>query len=535
VAAVLERQSRSLAKLVSAIQRRVRAGEDRIVPSGFTGAAHPLLLADELERELLWCYRNPWFPAATSRFGVHPQAILPEYPELYCESTANAYSRHGFRTICIPIPLYRLFTTAGRSRWTDLKALTRTDYSIRGGKSRMTLRPIAVIRPEEVTPEGIEGLLSACGRATALSLMLDLTDENPRNDSVEDALLQLMFLLLSRHRRIEFHPFPEGTLETAPPEVDPGELLKFVAPVGECPAGKDWDRIESLRRKKRKNNLQMRELLKTVATAVSSHTTGCSGRAGDRESHEIEITNISMAGSVALIGIDLQANFHQGRLSNLIDHGQEVLPGEPGRSVFAFDNKREFLQTESAFSFDRRGESGLRSTLCTQADRQGRGVQVILDYYFCDEHRYLTVDLTICYPPLRRGIVAEAIPLELCLCSFTDADPPALVVENPKGDTRNETVSPHPGTILLWGKGFRVQHGRKSVELQKAPAQPTRRGQIEFRVEKKRGGARGGVYLLWANLGGSYLPQPAAGLSGRRLNLSYGIRFSAAWGRAKSS
>jgi len=67
------------------------------------------------------------------------------------------------------------------------------------------------------------------------------------------------------------------------------------------------------------------------------------------------------------------------------------------------------------------------------------------------------------------------------------------------------------------------------VELQVAPLQKTRAGQIEFRVEKQRGS----TYLLWTNLGGSYLPQPAANLSARRLNLSYGIRFSGAAGRGK--
>lgn len=528
VASVLEQRSRSSAALVSSIQRRMRAGEDRIIPAGFTGAPHPLLLPDELERELRWCYRNPWFPAGTNLFAVQPEFILPVYPQLYAESRTRAYSSHGFRIIGIPIPLHRLFTAAGKIKWTDMKPLTRTDYSLPGGNSTARLRPIAVVKPAEITPEGIEGLLTACGRAASLALMLDLNDGNREKETGEAAVLLRLLHLLSRNRMIRFQPFPAENPESTAPEVDPGELLKFLPGICGDSTTEDWSRIETFRKKKRKTNLQMRELLETIAAASPSHTTGRSGRPGRRES--VEITNISMAGSVTLIGVDRQATFHRGLLSNLIDHGEKVLPGEAGRSVFTMDGKREYLQTESAVSFDRRGESGLRSTLSTRTGRQDRGVQAVLDYYFCDEHAYLIVDQTICYPPFRSGVVMEVIPLELCLCSFSDGKPPVLTVEDPDGDPRVETVTAHPRIILLWGRVFAIQHGNHRVELLTAPGRHTRSGQIEFRVEKKRGGARGGAYLLWANLGGSYLPQPASGLSARVLNLSYGIRFSAAPG-----
>jgi hypothetical protein len=523
VAPVLER--RSSANLVSAIQRRVREGEDRIVPAGFTGAPHPLLLADELERELRWCYRNPWFPAVGNLFGAHPEVIIPVYPELYAEGSTGVYGSHGFRVIGVPIPLHRLFTAAGKNKWTDLKPLTRADYSLPGGNAAVNLRPVAAVKPEEVTPETIEGLLTACGRAPCLALMLDLAGGNRENAADAAAVLQRLLLLLSRHRNRKIQPrsFPAENVEAIPPEVDPGELLKFLPGAGGDSTGADWDRIETLRRKKRKTNQQMRELLDATAAAVSPHTTGRRARAGRRES--IEITNISMAGSVTLVGVDRQATFHRGLLSNLIVRGEKAFPGEAARSVFTLDGRREYLQTESAVSFDRKGESGLRSTLSTRADRQGRSVQVTLDYYFCDEHDYLTVDQTISYPPFRRGVVTEVMPLELCLCSFTEGEPPTLTVEDPEGDPRCEPVTAHPGIVLLWGKVFRVRHGNRSVELLAEPAQPTRRGQIEFRVEKKRGAARGGVYLLWANLGGSYLPQSAADLSDRRLNRVCGIRF----------
>jgi hypothetical protein len=258
-----------------------------------------------------------------------------------------------------------------------------------------------------------------------------------------------------------------------------------------------------------------------------------------------------MAGAVTLIGVGLQATFHEGRLSNLIDHGKKVLPGEPGRSFISFDARRELLQTDSAFSFDREGQTGLRSMLTSRRAKEHETVQVILDYYFADDQNRLVLDIEVRYPSLPPGTVTESAPLELCLCSFTEEDRPTMEAELPNRDPYRQGVASAPGVFVLWGKRFRLQHGNRSVELQVEPLQKTRTEQIEFRVEKRRFAPRGSTasllsagrpyprlkpqgsaYLLWANLGGSYLPQPAANLSTRKLNLSYGIRLSGSGGRA---
>lgn len=528
-----------MANLIAAIGRRTREGEDRVIPGGFSGAAHLLLLREELRRELLWCYRNPWFPALKDLFDEQPGAILPVYPDLYSEATDSAYSGQGFATIGIPIPIYRLCPPHGKYRWTKLKPLAASEYRIRGVKSEVELQPIAVLQPEEVRTESIDVLLAACGRGDRIFLMLDLAAENPGSDSAESAAVKRLFRLLSRNRRIQCHPFSTGMRSSSPPPVDPADLLKFVAPVESYSKDRIWDQIEKLRQKKRKSNLQMGDLLKTIAAAAGPAATPRLARGRSGETETIEITNIAMTGSVTLIGTGLQATFSQGRLSNLIDHGEKVLPGEPGRSVFTLDNKQVLLKTDSAFSFDREGQSGLRSILSSRVDKESKDVQVVLDYYFADEHSFLTLDIAASYPFLPHGIVQEATPLELCLCTFTEDDRPEIEVQAPDRDPFSHTVTASPQVFLLAGKRFRLQNGKRNVELQVSPLQTGRNGQIEFRVEKKRRlprgttAARGGALLLWANLGGSYLPQPAANLSARRLHISYGICFGGAPERGK--
>ena len=527
VAPVLEKQTRAAANLVAVIRRRVESRQDQIVPSGFLGIPHPQLLPEELQHELLWCYRNPWFPALKNLFDMHPEHILPVYPDLFSEAVGSAYSRHGFRTIGIPTPLYRLSPGAVNKKRAALKPLSHPCYTIHGSDSGANLTPIAVLRPQEVTPEAIDALLSS--NADALYIMFDLTDGSSGGDSGGPAAVDRLFGMLSKHRRIEFLPFSARNQKSAAVPIDPAELLTFVSPVGRCSEGRIWDQIENLRKKKRKSNLQMRDLLKTVAEAAPSGTAARSGQDKNDDEHKIEITNISMAGAVTLIGVGLQATFSEGRLSNLIDHGKKILPGEPGRSFFTFDAKRELLQTDSAFSFDREGQTGLRSILSSRIGKERKAVQVILDYYFADDPNRLILDIVVRYPSLSPAIVSESVPLELCLCPFTEDAPPTIEVEIPNRDPYRESLVPGPGVFVLWGKKFRLQQDNRSVELQVAPLQKTRAGQIEFRVEKQRGS----TYLLWTNLGGSYLPQPAANLSARRLNLSYGIRFSGAAGRGK--
>jgi hypothetical protein len=530
-APILEKQSRRAAVLIEAITKRVRSGQDRIIPSGFSAAAHPLLLPEELQRELMWCYRNPWLPALKNLFDARPEVILPVHPDLYSEATEKAYSRQGFTTIGIPVPLYRLSPPSGKNRWTELRALAASQYSLRGASSAAKLRPIAWLRPEEVTEEGINTVLAACGREDALYLMVDLSDGTPSGDSAGSGVAQRLLRLLSRHRRTEFHPFSVEPRKPAPDPIDCAELMKFVEPVGRSPERGTWDRIETLRNRKRKSNLQMRDLLQTLAAAETSAAIPAPDRSKNRGTDTIEITSISMAGSVTLIGVGLQATFSQGRLSNLIDHGRKALPGRPGRSVFTFTNKRELLRTDSAFSFDREGQTGLRSNLSRRLDKGGKSVQIILDYYFADERSCLNLDIRACYPPLPPGIITEVAPLELCLRSFSEDDRLVIEVQAPDREPYRENVAAAPGVIALWGKNLRVKQGSWSVELLASPLQQTQSEQIEFRVEKQPGKS----YLLWVNLGGSYLPQPAAKLSTRKLDLSYAIRFGGAGGRGKSS
>jgi hypothetical protein len=225
-----------------------------------------------------------------------------------------------------------------------------------------------------------------------------------------------------------------------------------------------------------------------------------------------------MAGSVALIGAAVQANFVEGRFSNLVKRGKEVLAGKPAQSFLTVGAKRVVLQTESAFSFERGGETGLRSTLSARIGEKSQPIRVVLDHYFEGNEPTLRLDIGIQYPPIRQGLLYESAPLEICLYSFTQDDSLLIEAELGNGMRYSETV-PHQKTLKrLYGKSFRIVKQDAVVQLTAAPDYKTRTEQIEFQVRKQRGG-----YLLFANLGGSYLPQRAGFITNRMHVLSYWI------------
>lgn len=514
VAPVLDNQNRSAAKLIAKLGRRVADNRDRIVPSGFSGAAHPLLLPEELKQELLWCYRNPWFPALENLFQLHPDSVLPFYPDLFGEAVKGVYSRHGFRLIGIPIPLYRVFSFSGGNRRKGPKLFSSSAYRIPGSKIRLS--PIAVVRPEDTTAEIVPALLASSRKMDSLGLLFDMEPGKRGDESQQPAAALGIINMISRQRRIEFLPWPEQVQKNADTPVDPAELLKYSAPLFSTNDRSIRAGAEEVRKKKRKSNLQVRRLLTSLAEATGA----LSENTADTDGASLEITNISMAGSVTLIGDgSQQATFNQGKLTNLINHGREILGGMPAQSFFATGVKRDVLKTESAFSFEREGQTGLRSILSARIARDQQDIRVVLDTYFGEEHGCLRLDLTVHYPFLADRLIRESAPLELCLCSFTEDDNLLIEAELPERGCYNQAVAPKQSITRLYGKIFRIQKGAEIVELEAAPEHKYHTEPLEFRAAKQRG-----AYRLLVNLGGSYLPLPGRCFSARAQNLAYAIR-----------
>jgi len=500
---VLEKQSRGMADLLGEIKRRIKARRDRIVPSGFTGSPHPLMLPEELERELLWCYNNPWFPGLKKLFDMDPDFILPAYPDLLAEAAASVYSRQGFRVIGVPISLFRLKPRAGGGRRTYLEPLAGPAYRITGSRSKILLQPVVVVRSLDEMSEAI-----SLGITNNLFLMFD----------PGAGTLAPLIELLTRHRKVDFLSFDEKKRKPPATAADPAYLLNVMEPHGGPDEQAVWAQIENFRKKKRKTNKQSCIILESLAGANPHNGLEGNKAAVEAVGEELEVTNAGMAGSVALIGAAVQATFVEGRFSNLVKRGAAVLAGKPSQSFLTVEGKRVDLRTESAFSFERDGQAGLRSTLSARIGGESQLIRVVLDHYFEGDEPTLRLDIGVHYALSPNTLLYESAPLEICLYSFTQADSLRIEVELASGMCFSKTVPRQEMLWRLYGKKFRIVKQDAAVQLTAAPAYKTRTGQIEFQVRKRRGG-----YLLFANLGGSYLPQTAGLITGRKQALSYGI------------
>jgi hypothetical protein len=510
---VLEKQSRNMTDLLEEIRRRVTQHQDIIVPGGFTGSPHPLMLSEELERELLWCYKNPWFPGLKKLFGLEPDFILPICPDLLAEAASSDYSRRGFRVIGVPVSLHRLKPRAARRIRVYLESFADSAYTIAGSRSKVLLQPVVVVRSANEASEAI-----ASRKTNTLFVLFDPWQGRIQSEPPGAGTLGPLIELLTRHRKIDFLSFREKPPKKLPASVDPADLLNFVEPYGRHDEQAVWAQVENLRKKKRKTNKQLCFILESLAGADPNNGLKDSQATVEAVKDELEITNVSMAGSVALIGATVQATFVEGRFSNLAKRGTEVLAGKPAQSYLTVGTKRVDLRTESAFSFERDGQAGLRSTLSARIGEESKPIRVVLEHYFEGDDPTLRLDIGVHYPLIPDALLHESAPLEICLFSFTQDDSLLIEVELANGSLLSEAITHQEMLKRLYGKKFRIVKQDKAVQLTAAPAYKTRTEQIEFQVRKRRGG-----YLLFANLGGSYLPQTAGIITNRKHMFSYGI------------
>lgn len=87
------------AALTARIKARVKAGTDTLLLMGYSGAPHPLLRAEELEKELAWCRRNPWGAASRGLLGQEARHLLPTAADPLRERLEGAYSRQGIASV----------------------------------------------------------------------------------------------------------------------------------------------------------------------------------------------------------------------------------------------------------------------------------------------------------------------------------------------------------------------------------------------------------------------------------------------------
>ena len=467
---------------------RVEARGDAVTSAGFSGACHPLLNINELDRDVTWGLRNPWGTGIVDVVGLHPRILVPRVADLARGEAWKVYREHGFSRvgICVRetgrppdppdgclaflrVPVSSWFTEAARSR-----SLRRAVMS----------RPSALLLLD----------LSGCSDPVFLRSVL----EDPSG------------LFGGRSPDLSPLPEPDGDLPphrpTASPRLDwgPFSIPDLHALLQQTAAAF---------RKKRRKNEEIGALLATLGTPRG----GIPSAEAPKRSYQPQLV-AHMLGDVTLGGSVFDVRLHGGRFCGIVRQGIDLMPLRPASSFFRVGRSLSSLRTVSSVSFESDAGTGLQEEL----GLDGRdGTLVRIEYSFRDDSPDLSIVLDMEMPPLLAGSqVEEYAPLALALRALRKDEAAAIEVFAPDGSTSSVEVSERSGSVLAAGAEHRVRRADGGwIVLRFSPPNGRSWGLPSFRVVRARR-----ERVLEVNPFGSYMPVPARALAGRAsFRMSLGI------------
>jgi hypothetical protein len=557
---------RGRADLAVEIKTRVRSRSDSVLLMGYGGGPHPLLAAEELERELDWCRRNPWGSGAKSLLGQEPKHLLPLAADLAREALDGVYGRHGFETVGLAEPLEQAlarFSPHGGAGWggaerspllrraADPATAAWSGARYRGAKRNPLLRRQAAYRPSwtayrfavQRPPRGAvlyRVLVLGAGGATLptgwpeaaaglagsqpLFLLLDLGGETRAEDRRENrpegwpqpTLAPLLRALEARYQP-EFLSLEEAlALAEAPPAgggtlgaPDPLPLL--------CPAALEAaSRAESLRAKtRRRTDADLRAVLETLGDLRPRPRPAPRPREARRAAEPTLIA--AMSGLVALQGDGLAATFADGRLSGLQKAQTSALGAGPADSYLIAGGRFLPLESESAFSFEQGQDSGLRSVL--KAPLDGGEAELIIQACFREGQKDLELDFRLRFPELSPQLDLQAVvPLEMPVFALAAGEQAAVSGELPGGGSLAATLEAEEGERLFTGARLRLAKAGGGPALVFSPRAPS--GVVILGVRVIR--LRRGLHVLASPFGARFAA-PSRLYSGR--TVSFALRL----------
>jgi hypothetical protein len=467
------------AAFVRALSRRMEDAGDAVAPMGFTGACHPLLSIDELEKELSWGLKNPWAAGLTDTFGVRPSILAPRMPDFQRAQAVGAYRRHGFQQIGIAVD---------------------EAFRLRRHPSGVEIFPF--LRVPAAEQRASRRSLPARGD---LFLMLDLTGLSSQGP-LEALFPEMIDPLL---------PFATVAFPN-PAEAAPGRSpLPMAGPRFDCamfPPTVMRDRLEAiapLSRKRRKKAEEYQEVLSALSPALPLNREPASANA---ETMQARLPVAHMLGEVTLAGSAFDVKLSGGRFCGIMRRGESLLPARPALSFLRVAGRTHSFRTKSSFSFESDGGTGLREELAMDG-AMGQGATLDIEYTFRDDSPLLTIAADILYPPLADdAVMEECVPFSIALAEL-GAGAAAIEASAPDGSVAAYSVGVGDGWTAVPGASHAVAlRGGGRLVLRSAPEEARRWWLPFFRVSR----AFGRRPVLDVNPFGCSAPVPGRWVSGRR-------------------
>ncbi len=444
------------------LRARLKAGLDGVITEGFSGAPHPLLAMDELEKELAWSLKNPWLTGTADMLAVKPAAIAPILPDFERPAALRCYMDAGFSRIGVP--------GSGPLAPRKFHGITLFTYALLGFVEGP---PGAILR----------SIRHAIGNGGDAFVMVDLS-AFPTTRSTAAFLQNLTRSVFSTGAK-------PSALESA---LSATRAEESGSPP-EC--GREWISAHSARAKmalasgyrlrKRKKNEEYRKILSFLSPqGVPAAAEAMEARPEPEKKKQRKKSLLAhMHGDVTLTGKEFDVKLSAGRFCGIMTRNTFILPNTPSSSFITVNGKTYGYKTISAVSFEEDDGTGLRAELSGEYPSRGG---LILEYEFAGENPELLISAVIHYPLLAPEHTLDgSAPLVFALQELPRNEPAVLSVVCPDGSEARhllqETDGWKPVPAMTWSVGA----PGKRIVLSSAQPPERKWGLCCFRVARTKG------------------------------------------------
>ncbi len=474
---------------VSPIRERMKAPGDALIPAGFSGAPHPLLAIDELEKELAWTAKNPWATGITEVFGVKPSLLAPGMADLNRPAAVEACRAAGFEWIAMEEGfgparildgvIVHPYRTASHGQPPSTAAGRDLRQALDRGRSPLLFVNLPSFPSAEVLKGWLQDLLEMLAGQGIGIAGLDAVVNPPNPQPMEGA--------------------PSALRSQAP-------SIQSIR--------KKLDAASPLQRKKRKKNDDYRGILSILSSsdrAPQPPDAGEKTTAGSAQA-DGKVLIAHMQGDVALSGRLFDVRLRGGRFCGIERQGRRVTPDFPAVSSITVMGKTTPFKSRTSVSFEHGDGTGLRDELAAEMElERGRKdtAGLTVEYEFQEGSPELLISAELRYPRCGEVVIEGTSPLVLALSELAGDEPAVIVVTCPDGSGSRHMIREKDGWKPIPGMQWTTEADGLMIHLAASPAIERQWGLCLFRVTRRRGRR-----IVEANPFGSSTPVSGQWVSG---------------------
>lgn len=497
---LLEDESGKTSAAITSLMRRCSEGNDLLIPMGYAGAFHPLLLTEELKDEIEWAKENPWGTGFKQVFNADPAIWMPMMMDLYRRSSTFFYRDNPKWWIEAP-PFKKIEYPLG------------SEITLHEGRQASSF-PLLHF-PGPVFKE-IRRMYQLVNKKLHTSLAV-IIDCSPMRPEIVIQSLEALKRGLKKNMGLRFNPIAKLSNSHSGPKKGVGDPLRGLVAAGMDPASR-MNRIEAYSlRVSPQNPGRNRKVLSTLSVLEnptlhrSSHSF-----AGEFPPERLLIAN--MPGNTVMREGPFSAHFSEGRLRDFSSNNTHLLAGRPASSYILGDNRYDFSKT-SSFAFEGDNVRGMRELLLFDHPIAEEPGTLIIDYYTIEDFPYITVSVYAQYPCLSSAQSVKGYALlEVPIFNFRDNSSIFVQSEYPDKSSYERPVPAREEMYLFPGSTFRFSNEETGATL--LLAFPKEKQHITealpVRVSKQ-----GKVFTFSINPWGSYTPLPLEHIRGGKEHFSF--------------